>query len=143
MKFKLNIKKLKVLYKEIEAIKSDFDDLVYKIHSNASTEEIDKIKDARDKAIERYYKKYNDFNNELDKIEDNTMREIIRLRLKGETYDKIGFEIGYTPSNVYRKEKDFMLNPDKYMEKKEIKAPVKKHKTYPIIEMLKDIEKGL
>ena len=105
-KFMLKYTDLKIIQKEIDIIRDDFRELesAYLLPQ----ERKEKIQRKRDKCIEKLSEKYALINKAIEEIDNEEIKLIIRCRLKGYSYNKIGNLMNYSKVAVFQKFKKWL-----------------------------------
>ena len=97
----INYKQIKILKKEIELIKHDFNDLEAALL--LCDEDIQKIRSKRDNCIKKLMDKYEYISRQVDAIDDEEIKLIIQYRVRGYSYGKIGNLMNYSKVAVFKK----------------------------------------
>ena len=96
----IEYKNINIIDNEIKLLEEEYNRLVA---MTTSEEEKQKIENAKNRITAKLLKKYNKINEKINSINDDVTRVIIRYRMRGWTLEKIGDEIGYTKSTIFKK----------------------------------------
>ena len=94
------INNTKILQKEIEQISEDYDSLINPFYKDKNNKKV--VKERKEK-IEQLLGLYNDKEKELEKIQDDETRLIMRFKLKGYSIRKIARELHCSHTTIWKK----------------------------------------
>ena len=95
-----NIKQLK---KEMQIIIDEYDDLSYSLATyNDDVNMRIKVEEKKYKALNKIIKRIERTEKYIESIQDDSLRQIIRLKANGKTFDEIAYIVGYSKSQVKR-----------------------------------------
>ena len=91
---------IKTIQKEIDVISRDYDNLINPFYKDKNNKKIEKEKKEK---IDKLLVLYNEKEKELDKIQDDETRLIMRFKLRGYSIRKIARELHYSHTMIWKK----------------------------------------